>query len=308
MALVFAVRSDDANFYARYSTAGKSGVPLTSQVVRVVDAGAIGGYNYDFTSTAGGAKNGLYFRGANFNYNAAGFSLSLRFKPNYTGVPAANRSLIGVGSVAGTSSGPSFYIHHASTSGNLIVTSRNAASTSVLNSVSFGAWSPTSGTWYDLVLTWDYSVTAGAVKCYIDAASFGTQTAAGAFLPSGTFPTDGFMVISLGTSIQATAVYSFGECVIWNEVIDPTANVALESGLGLLNGTSRTSFVSDVAGATLTAFDGLNSTNPGIANVKSGTGYIINGTSLTGTLETTTVQTSRATGSARSKRLHGIIQ
>ena len=66
------------------------------------------------------------------------------------------------------------------------------------------------------------------------------------------------------------------EFVLWNEVIDPTSG-----GLDL-KGETRTSFV------TSTDFDGLNSTDPGIANVLTTASYIINGSAKTGTLGVST--------------------
>ena len=259
MALVFAARSDDANFYARYSTAGKSGVKNPSSVIQNVDAGAIGGYNYDFSGGGSPARAGIYFRGANFQYNATGFSILYRFKPNYTGTPAATRGILALGSTGATGSAPNMFLNHAVTTGNLALTMRGTNGV-ILNAANLGVWSPTSGTWYDLVLTYDYSATASSFKCYIDAALFGSVSPTAAFDVAGGFPVDGFTALDCGAMNGSTAVHYMNEMVIWDTVIDPTSNVNLESGAGLLNGASRTSFVSDVAGATLTSYDGLAST------------------------------------------------
>ena len=228
----------------------------------------------------------------------------VRWKPNYTGTPAANRGIWGLESGYGTSGGQAINIYHAATSGNIIAFVRSETA-NIINSVSIkNAWSPTSGTWYDLVITWDGTNTANAFKFYLDAALETSTTATGSWSASTT--NEYFKGIAIGgnSSTIINAGY-FNECVVWDTVIDPTVNQNLESGAGLLNGASRTSFVSDVAGATLTSFDGLNSTNPGVGNVKTGTSYYINGTSYTGTYTATSGSQINAVGLGNVKILGG---
>lgn len=77
------------------------------------------------------------------------------------------------------------------------------------------------------------------------------------------------------------------EMVIWNEVIDPT-NITLVTPGGTtstgqtLNGPTRTGWV-DVK-----QFEKFSSSDPGAANVSDGTNYVIQGTTYTGSLATTT--------------------
>lgn len=83
------------------------------------------------------------------------------------------------------------------------------------------------------------------------------------------------MIGTQSTSAQNQTRIKLNEFVIWDTIIDPTS-VACGGSNVSLNGSSRANFVD------VTAFTG-DSTDPGIANVRSGTSYIINGSSLSGT-------------------------
>lgn len=282
MALVYSYRSGDAAGYdARYSGGRKSGTALGTGVTNAVDAGAIGGRSVQFTTPTNWQEI-VWDASANTPNNRT-FSLLMRYAPNYSGAPAGRRALWAITSGGGTSAPGLLQMYHDLTSGALVIHSINELGSTAINFGSFGNWTTNvSGTWYDIVVTWDGTTTASAVKCYIDGVSFGSLTAAAALSASWTNLYRRALMVGLTPTATASSG-KLNELVIWDSVIDPTANVDLESGVGLLNGASRTSLVSDVAGATLTSFEGINSTDPGIANVKTGTGYIINGISYTGT-------------------------
>jgi hypothetical protein len=159
----------------------------------------------------------------------------------------------------------------------------------------------TTNTWFDIVLTCTGTTAAGGLKFYLDGALVSTNTLTRAFVSPISYMNKNILV---GYGGIETAQMRTNEFVVWDEVIDPTA-VQLTSGVGSLNGVSRTAFV-DVA-----AFDGqvnsppavdkvsrsltyvvagssyvgtLGMIDPGVLNVRVGTTYEINSASLTGTL------------------------
>jgi hypothetical protein len=145
-----------------------------------------------------------------------------------------------------------------------------------INAVSAGAYSPTSGTRNDIGFSWDGTTTANSFKVYVDSVLLGSITPGTAFEAGWT--NTYFKEIILGVSRAASAaLHRTDELVIWDTVVDFTANVTLESGPGLLNGASRSSYVS------VSAFDGLQNTSPGDSNVKNGTTWYLNGVLQTGT-------------------------
>lgn len=278
MAIVFAYRSDQNSFDARYATGKKAGT-VVNTVTNAVDATAIGGRAVVFQTP--GSWQLLSWDAALNTPNTRIMSILVRYLPNYTGSPAARRAIIGISSGSGATGPALFQLYHETT-GQLVLHATNESATASINFVNMGAFSPTSGTWYDIVIAWDGTTSANAAKVYLDASLLGQTTAGSAKTASWTNLY--YESITVGLTPTATAASGkLNELVIFDTVIDGTASQNLESGTGTLNGASRTAFISDVAGATLTSFEGANSTDPGIANVKTGTSYIINGSSLTGT-------------------------
>ena len=270
--LVFAVRG---TLTARYSSGGATGFASGAASVTVAaDAGALSGSSIQWA--ANNSIKGVSWPGRSNTPNGRAISILFRYRPGYTGAPASNHSLFSLSTLGGR--GIIISVQHLTTSGNVSVTITNETQAAVLSAQSFGAWSPTSGTWYDIVFTWDGTTAANAIKVYVDAALLGQATGAAEFTASWT--NQYFDSILLGVVNAAGSINSgrVDEVVIWGNVIDPTA-VTLESGSGSLNGASRTSLVS------ATAFDGSTYTDPGIGNVRSGTGYTYAGSSLTGTLD-----------------------
>lgn len=281
MAVVFSYRSDDSSFNARYSSGGKSG-QVVATVTNAVDATAIGGRSVVFQTPA--SFQLLHWNAASNTPNSRSISVVMRYSPNYNGAPAGRRALWAISTGAGTTQPGILQMYHEVTTGALTIHATNEAGASSINFASFGNWTTgVSGDWYDFVFTWDGTTTANAVKFYIDAASFGTVTAGSALTSSWNNKYRRSILIGGGPTATASSG-KLNELWIDDSILDPTSNVSLESGAGLLNGASRTSFMSDVAGSTLTSFDALNSTDPTEAKVESGTTYYINGVLKTGSL------------------------
>jgi hypothetical protein len=273
VAIVFAVRGDSLD--ARYSSGGKTGTRTSSTLVvpNTATTGALGGVAIDFNTVA--SSKAATWNASSNTPNGRAISANHGYVPQYSGAPSSRRAIINLSANSGRLG--EIELTHETTTGNINVTAINAAGTVCINAASAGAFSPTSGTRYDISFAWDGTTTANSFKVYVDAALLGSLTPGTAFEAGWT--NTYFKEIILGVSrASSAALHRTDELVVWDTVIDFTANVALESGNGLLNGASRSSYVS------VSAFDGLNSTDPGIANVASGTSYYINGTSYTGTM------------------------
>jgi hypothetical protein len=272
--IVFAVRGDSLD--ARYSGGGKTPVSFlgTSTTIAVAaDGGAIGGSLIQFSDTNNNQKF-LVWPGRYNTPNGVNLSCLMRVKASHTGAPSARRSVMPTFS---TGRSASIEVTQAITTGNIEFSAVTAAGATANTNTSFGAWSPTSGTYYDLGFSVDISGTTNAAKFYIDGVLLGTISLGAAVAAS--WDNTRFFEIMLGGGRLSNGIFrgDFNELVIWDSIIDFTANQTLTSGSGALNGASRTAFV-DVA-----AFDGALYSNPGIANVRSGTSYSYAGASLTGT-------------------------
>lgn len=240
MAIVFAVRGTSKDAY--YSNGGKTGVDAAAEWTVTADGTAISG-----SALVPGANNNrkaILWQARKNWPNGREMSILVRVKPAYTGAPAATRALM-VQPYACNGRLGRIEITHAITSGNVNILATNQAGSTVVNS-NFGAWSPTSGTWYDLVFTWDGTTAANAMQFYVDGTLLGQLTASAAY--SASWTNEWFTELALGDTIAGNVWNgsSVEEIVIWDEVIDPL-NVTLVSGSGGdLNGASRTSLV-DVA-------------------------------------------------------------
>lgn len=267
MAIVFAVRGDSLN--ARYSSGGKTPVLLStgseSDPSSGADAGTgvLGATILDFVSGGTGLKLATYPGKNNFPASG-GLSFLARVKPSYSGSPA---SISGIFAFYHFRNSFFFFLEHA-TDGTLIC--RNAAiNGSTTWNFATTAWSPTAGTVYDIAFTWDGSTTSNKVKVWIDGVVVGQATAGVNFATAMETPPS--MIIGASHN-DSVSLKKFNEFVIWDSEINPAVG-----GLGLI-GSTRAAFV------TVSAFDGLNATDPGVGNVRNSTGYVIAGASLTGTL------------------------
>lgn len=241
MSIVFAMRSDNANFTARYTGGVNSGqrFSTTSNITSGVDATAIGGTAWTLGTT--GVKS-LVFPGRKNTPSVRTISCLIRKAPAYTGAPSASHGILSLSGSIGR--GPLIALEQLITSGNIQILARNELLNTSINNVSPGVWSPTSGTWYDLFFSWDGTTGANSFKMYIDAASLGDITPTAAFTAS--WSNEFFQEIVLGVSDtfagSGIAWGKLNEVVIWDTVVDPTS-VLLTSGTGSLNGASRTAFV-----------------------------------------------------------------
>lgn len=269
MGIVFANRG---TFTARYSNGGPAGMSFGNTIPTTgADGTALSGNSIVFP--ANNNFKSVTFAGRRNTPNGRAFSLLLRIKPAYSASPAANQGMFCLTAGSGNVTGVDL-IHN--TAGNLIVLVKNESSASSINSVSAGAWSPVSGTWYDVVITWDGTTTASSFKVYVNAVLIGSITPTSAWTASWT--NQYLSAINLGISMAGSVVNgaTMDECVIWDSVITPSS-VTLVSGTGSLNGSARTSLVD------VTAFDGSINSGAGAANIRTGTTETIDGVVVTGT-------------------------
>lgn len=269
--ITFALRGTASPYAARYAPGGTDGTAFNSGIISSA-AGGLSGTIIDLTNTSG--IKFLSYSGVYNTSNSRAFSILIRCAPNYNGTPAGTRSLFCLSSGVGTSSAY-VELRHEVTTGKLTLTIKNELAAISVNALAGNTWSPVSGTYYDIVITWDGTTSANAVNWYLNTANI-HATAAAAL--SVSWANTWWKSICIGSSPNATAsAFKLDEFVIWDGIIDVN-NVALVSGNGALNGASRTSLV-DVS-----AFDGTVNIDPGIANVKFGTSYEIDGVTKTGIL------------------------
>ena len=265
--LLYSLRGNSLTPRYSSSTWNASLSPINTAAVQVNSAapGIISGGYIDLDQGSY-AVNGLLFP-ASGNVST-GNKISVLWRGSLS--TTSNQSLIFVGgpNLLGT-----IRVHYIS--GNLGVNVVNYVGSTILNSTT--SWTPTLGTVYDVCLVADLSVTTtNSVKVYVDNSIVVQGTL------SSTFPSPrNINALQVGLGIQSTSGLNscqqkIDEFVIWDDVINP-GSVALNSGNGPLNGTSRTSLVS------ASAFNASTYTDPGIANVRSTTSYVVAGVTETGT-------------------------
>lgn len=274
MAITFAVRGQ---FTAYQSTGSNVGFPSDSaSVTSASDAGALSGNSINMSAT--GNEWVMWPAVGNVSGNRT-ISMLARYKPNYTGTPASNRPLFQIGLGRG-GRGPFFEFWHASGTGKITVNGRETTDNTVFSSAAFGtAFSPTSGTWYDLYFEYDGSLTTNAIQFWVDNSSLGQLNASRTILSS--WKSHYWTPITLGatTNITTASNVNWDEIVIWDTLNSGPGSIALVGGTGALNGASRTALVA------ATNIDESTYTDPGVANVKTGVGYTFQGVSETGTYD-----------------------
>lgn len=270
MAVVFALRSDNSSFNARYSTGGKTpGMVLQSSALAApvyeTDATAIGGNRINMDNGASVARS-LVYNAATLK-TARAISVLMRVKLIANGT-------FGLFALDSAFNWASNRIVFNQTASDWRASVANANGQFGLNNVNLITETPTLSAWLDLFWSWDGNTTTNGFKFYNGATLKSSQTSSQAQASPWDPKIANSLMIGGVPGANNCRMY-VNEVVVWDEVIDPTS-VALTSGTGSLNGASRAAFV-DVA-----SFDGTSSTDPGIANVVSPTGYTINGVSLTG--------------------------
>lgn len=273
----FVLHGDSMSAYL-HSGAGKTGQSYTPlnyspAATTEADATAIGGSRLTF-DTGQSDVRGWVWPGFSNGSTTGKFSILARIKFPMTPPPANPTMLFAVsGFTAFTGSQTSSVALSLNADGTLRIHLWNNRNAQIFANSSFGSWSPSAGVWYDVVLTWDGTTGANKVIVYIDGTSFGTKTATAAAADANGNYTQAAILLGAPTVSGFRGDILVNEFVLWDDVIDPTSG-----GLNL-NGASRSSFVS-TSGLTL---DPNSSTDPGVANVRSGTGYSISGVSKTGT-------------------------
>lgn len=277
MAIKFAVRGGAITAY-KHSGSGKT--PLNyipggaSVPAVVVDAGAIGG-NAIQLDGAGVNLRGLIYPAFDNAPKSGAISILHRFAPSYSGTPTVNQSIIDIAGPRLISGSNSHIVQvaHLTSTGNLVASLTNAAGQTIItaNTVISSGWSPTAGTYYDLVVSWDGTTGTNALKFYLDGTLLAQATPSRVFASSSDQYAQSDILLGVGHNSIQFGDYKTNEYVIWDQAIDPTSG-----GLNL-NGAARTSFVT-VTGT----LDPTSSTDPGEANVLTGTAYQIDGVAKNG--------------------------
>lgn len=241
MGIVFALRGtaiSSGSYPARFAPGGHLGTPINAAAITTSSAG-LSGTIIDMTNI-GGALKYLSYPGAYNVPNGRVFSILIRLAPSYTGTPAGSRAIWNVSTGAGPNA---LYmeLRHDITTGNLTLAGRNETNNAILG-VSPGVYVPVSGTYNDVLFTWDGTSTAGQVNLYVDNVKLGAgSTSAAAISSSMTNTWLKSILIGFNVNVAACA-FKLDEFVIWDSIINP-ASVGLVSGSGALNGASRTSLV-----------------------------------------------------------------
>lgn len=142
-----------------------------------------------------------------------------------------------------------------------------------INNVTIAGHGMSTGVWYDILVTYTGDNTTNGFNVYVDNSLIGSITS-GRSWDSPRRKVYTGMTFGQSENVNNCQMV-IDEVAIWNEIINP-ASVTLESGSGALNGASRASLVASTPTVAIS--------DPGIANVRSGTSYGFGGVSLTGTL------------------------
>ena len=266
MAITFAVRGDSEvpRFVSvpTQTVPFKIGADTLPASISSSDTGLIGSKILDVQHSTQAYRSIRYIGYGNIPDFTTGFSSIARVIPRYSTAPSGNNrgalfQLSGIGSQ------PYLALQHQ-TDGTIKVIATDATLSSImLNMTSVSTWSPTAGTVYDIVLTWDGTTTANALKIYVD----------GSLLVQGNASINNNFLFANGACYSEIKLansqnqgfdgdFDFEEMVLLDEVIDPNS-VGLTSGNGSLNGASRTEFV-DVAES-----NGLPSSGNSVVSVGS---------------------------------------
>ena len=262
--------ANGTSFDAIRSNSGKTGFKYGATVPDIVAGGLAGSYiNLGTTITNSKA---VTWPGKDNLPAGKNMSVIFRFSPTYSGAPTARRALFEIGAGA---IGPRIQLYHEITSGQLVLEVRNETPAAVVSFVNLGVWNTNvANTEYDFVLTLTGDTTANGYKLYINNALHGQATATGSIGVNWNTIIR-YIMVGMSTNGTLTAI-RLHEIAIDDTIIDPSS-YPLVGGNGALNGSARTALLN------VTPFDAQSSVDPGITHVEIGTGYTINGVSLTGT-------------------------
>ncbi len=246
--IIWAVRSDNSSFNARYSPSGLTPGLVYSTAsgaipVYEADAGAIGGNRFNLGTTAAATRSLNY--PANGLFNTKTISILIRAK-------VLSSALLGMYDIAGENSlnANRFAFYQNSSVWKCVITDKNGVSVS--NSPSLATQAPDTSNYADFVMTWDGTTTANKIMFWYNGSNAGNATGSVAWAnPQDALLTKFINIGSVSGGVGSVNMH-VNEMVIWNYVIDPTS-VVLTGSTASLNGSSRTQFV-DVA-----PYDGLGS-------------------------------------------------
>lgn len=225
MAIIWAARSDNAQYSARFSTVSTSSAQYGAGVISYdVDATALGGFNWNLDQGAAANRQLSWnFQGV---HTTAAFSVLMRVKN-------AADALLGYWKMGCYTDRNSYQVYQNASAYQLLMF--NDAGTTIRNAST--TVDPSVNQWDDMVVTWDGTTGANALKFYINNVVVNATASAAA-------GTVNHQAISIGTITSGVpnARYLFNEMVVWNEVIDP-GTVTLTTGSGALDGPTRTAFV-----------------------------------------------------------------
>lgn len=264
MSLVFSYRGNTTSAY--YAPGGevrstlKQGGTVTD-VVACSFTGCISGFALDMNSTS--FLSAVYFHGAQNSPNTNTFSLMFRIAKGSAGTATSNSSIFQFGGIS-ASYLSGFSIQHQSGTDNLRVSMRNE----------FGQSGGNVDTTYNFADTGfrDLGVVfhgSGTLTTFINGSTLGTGT----FTRTYNFGLGDYFLTPIGLGAYLNNFISefyLEELLIWDHAL---TGASISS---VFTGSSRSSFYST------TVSQPVNSTDPGIANVVSGTNYTFKGDSLTG--------------------------
>lgn len=266
MAITFALRgtSKDAYYAGGFKTPTEIGT-------NSVDSGpGIGGSIINLDQGALGQHSLFYIGRGNLSGNR---TMSILWRGAF-GETGSNQTMISISSF-----GLIGRVVMRYTSTNTIAIAVGHDTTGATINTGTVAFTPSVGVYYDFVLVLDCSTTASgaSINLYRDGTNILSPNNAIDVWSSPTKVNN--RLIAIGADDSTTLLNTrtkIDEVVIWDSLITPTS-VALTGGTGSLNGASRTQYVA------VSNFEGFSYSDPGVANVRSGTGYTYTGLSKTGT-------------------------
>jgi hypothetical protein len=281
--LMFSLRGDSVN--ARYAPGGATAQNQGGVVVQVpaTGTGIIGtGYLDFFQGAAGYFGLGFPALGNIGTSNKVSILIRVAFK----GSVAGYQPLVSIGDQSQLGNAQFQY-----TAGALQVYMSSYTNTTYANNNE--AFTPVIGQFYDVFYSCDMSSTTGIISVFVDGVLLGSSLCGAAPRPWPNPRSLNSFSILVGMSGAYTQAMYINEVVIWDGIQDPTS-VQLNSGIGPLNGQSRTSYVQAAA------FDGSIYTDPNFINVANGVNYTFAGVPKTGTLNSVTNVLSSATLTGQS--------
>ncbi len=262
MAVTFAVRGDSLN--ARYAPGGATPGNLNGVTqVNAAGTGIIGAGYIEMSSTL--ASRGLYWPALNNFPTGNQFSFLIRCAIIGSTTSANGLLALGFPQQVGTAG-----LIFQSAALYQFAQSMTAVADIGLNN---GAWTPTLGTYYDIVGVFDMTTNAAnSLLLYIDGVQLATNNNTSNW-GAGPRTTRGWQICLGMNDYGGTTRIRVNEAVIFDTLINPTAG-----GLNL-NGASRSSFIA------CSAFDGGINVSAGAANIRLGdTTEVIAGITTTGTM------------------------